>query len=732
MISRSDKICYRILADSGLIPHPRLEELRQQASASKIALGEWIVRQGDLNEDQLLKAYVEHTDGTTVDLRSIPVDRSLLEKIPVKFVWYYKIFPLSLKDRRLRIAVSQPLDVNTLDEIRFGLGYEIETVFAKGRDVEDMLKEHYGLGAETVDKILTRTPASEKAQTSSAIEAEEDIEKMAEDASVIQLVNQILLDAYRKRASDIHVEPYRGKVRVRYRIDGALQETRVPPEMNRFMLAILSRIKIMANLNIVEKRLPQDGKARVKTQDQVLNLRVSSLPTPHGESLVIRILPTKMILSPEELGLEPENLKIFRDLISRPHGIIFVTGPTGSGKSTTLYAALNTLSTTERKVITLEDPIEYEMSDMIQMQVLPDIGLTFSRGLRSALRHDPDVMMVGEVRDFETADIAIRVALTGHLILSTLHTNDAASGVTRLLDIGVEPYLVASSVLAFMAQRLVRVICPGCKKEIADVPDRIRRMISQDLGIQPSEVRVWKGEGCEQCGRSGYSGRMAIHEILVVNEEIRQLILDAKPADRIKMAAKRMGMKTLREDGWQKVLRGWTTPDEVMQSTPAEELAEPVIAAGEIKNSPAPAEKRAAKREPMLSESAYLERRKYERVSIPLDVYFRPIEVENFQEAGQPQFEIWKGEGQSANISAGGLAFRTREKLNPGDVIEVRMKLTDGRNPLECIGRVLRISGNRAAADRGIYEAAVSFLAIHSVDRLRIEKFCRETAEKAT
>src|SRR3989338_3755126 len=332
----------------------------------------------------------------------------------------------------------------------------------------------------------------------------QDIERLAETPSVVQLVNQIILEAYKKRASDIHLEPFRGKIRLRYRIDGELHEQPVPAELKKFYISILSRIKIMANLNIVERRLPQDGKARVKTQDQTLDLRISSIPTPHGESMVIRILPSGMILDLESVGFEDNHSRIFKSLIRKPHGIIFVTGPTGSGKSTTLYAGLNAINTVERKIITIEDPVEYELEGIAQLQVSPDIGLNFSKGLRSMLRHDPDVMMVGEVRDLETADIAIRVALTGHLVMSTLHTNDAASGATRLLDIGGEPFLVASSVIVFVAQRLVRVICPYCKREDPEVLPEVKERIVRELKLPHLDFPVYEGHGCDECHGTGF------------------------------------------------------------------------------------------------------------------------------------------------------------------------------------------------------------------------------------
>ena len=344
-----------------------------------------------------------------------------------------------------------------------------------------LLKKYYGLASDTIDRILTKDPNKRNADGNQETWVE-DIEKKSEDPSVAKLVNQIILEAYQKRATDIHIEPYRDKMRLRYRIDGILMDANLPPEARHFLLPMVSRIKIMSNLSITEKRLPQDGSTVVRTKDQDLDLRISTMPALRGESMVIRILPTKSMRTRlEDLGLNEQNARKFRELIQSSHGIIFVTGPTGSGKTTTLYACLHELNRDDQKIITIEDPIEYEMDGITQIQISPKLNFSFAEGLRSILRHDPDIIMVGEVRDLDTAEIAIRTALTGHLVFSTLHTNDAASGITRLIDMGVEPYLVASSVEAFVAQRLIRLICPQCKEEDAQVPDTVRQEMSRSL-----------------------------------------------------------------------------------------------------------------------------------------------------------------------------------------------------------------------------------------------------------
>lgn len=553
----------------GLISKQLLDSLIKKSEISKGEFKSLLIQQAAISEENILKVLVEQLNLEYVDLGKVSIDKALTDKIPVKIPSYYKFIPLSIKGKVLTIAVSYPLSVKAQDEIRTYLGYEIKQVLSPEKEIIETLKSLYGLGAVTVHQILQKTPSEQKEVVQE--EKVEDIEKLSEEPSVIKLVNQIILDAFQKRATDIHIEPYREKLRLRYRIDGILYEAKVPPQLKNFLKSIFSRIKIMSSLDIVEHRLPQDGRAIVKVQNQTLDLRISTLPTPYGESMVIRILPMKLLLNMEGLGIFPEDLKTVEDLINKPYGIIFVTGPTGSGKTTTLYAALNDLNTEDCKIITIEDPIEYEIENITQIQIANQIGLTFARGLRSVLRHDPDVIMVGEVRDLETAEIAMRSALTGHLVLSTLHTNDASSGITRLIDIGVEPYLIASSVTALVAQRLVRLICPECKKEDKNKLSETRKLIASNLGISDSEVKIFKGEGCKKCNSTGFYGRTAIYEILLINEKIREMILTKASSDKIKKAALEGGMRSLSQNGWQKVIKGLTTPEEVVKNTLIEE-----------------------------------------------------------------------------------------------------------------------------------------------------------------
>ncbi len=532
-------------------------------------LGVYLIEEGVLKAQEILKALSDHLRMEVVNLKAVVVDKAVIERVPVKVASYYQFMPIALEGNKLSVAVFEPLDIHSQDDIRAHLGLDTKFVLAGPWDIEEALKKYYGLASDTIDQILTREPRKRSQYTQEEGATLEDIERSSEDPSVTKLVNQIILEAFQKRATDIHIEPYRSKVRFRYRIDGVLIDANLPVEAKHFLAAILSRIKIMANISITERRKPHDGSAVVRVKDQALDLRVSTIPTLHGESMVIRLLPTTTtLLDLEKLGFNKDNARKFRELIVRPHGVIFVTGPTGSGKTTTLYACLHEINDPNRKIITIEDPIEYEMEGLTQIQVNPAVDFTFASGLRSILRHDPDILMVGEVRDKETADIAIRTALTGHLVFSSLHTNDAASAVTRLVDMGVEPYLVASSVQAFVAQRLVRVLCTQCR-EINDEPlTEIRQDITQSLGLaDPSRVKIYKGRGCDHCNGTGYYGRTAIYEILMVDEAIRSAVLDKARVEDIARIAVKNGMRTLRQDGWMNVTLGVTTPAEVMNVT---------------------------------------------------------------------------------------------------------------------------------------------------------------------
>jgi type II secretion system protein E len=553
----------QMLIAKGLISSEQLEAgLREQKKYGGY-IGENLIKLGFISEDDFYPVLSEQLGIEFIKPSDIAIPPDVIKAIPAKFASHYKFIPVRLDGNLLTIGVSDPLAVLTMDDIRLVIGYQIKPVLATESDIAAAIKKYYGIGAETIEKIISTadTPHTIPDNASKT----QDIGEMAEDASIIKFVNQILLQAYRDHATDIHIEPFEDEVKVRYRIDGILYDATIPPSIKHFQSAIVSRVKIMSDMNIAERRLPQDGRIKVKVGQDELDLRVSVLPTPYGETVDIRILSTGMIYDLASLGLLEQDRRIMEDIIKKPHGIIFVTGPTGSGKTTTLYACLNKINSKEKKILTIEDPIEYQLKGISQIQVQPKIGLTFAIGLRSMLRHDPDIMMVGEVRDYETAEIAIRVSLTGHLVFSTLHTNDAAGAVARLLDMGVEPYLVASSVECFIAQRLVRVICDNCKTKIAPYPE-----LAKDFALNPEEAAaasIYSGKGCEECKFTGYKGRTAIYEILIMNEQLRSMVLKRVPADQIKDKAVSLGMRTLRDDGWIKVKKGVTTPEEVLRVT---------------------------------------------------------------------------------------------------------------------------------------------------------------------
>ncbi len=571
MSSKEFELIGQLLIQKGLITASALERALAEQEHRQERIGDILIKLGLVNENDFYKVLSQQSGVEFIKLRSVKIDPAVIEKIPAKFACHYELIPIEITDDQITVAMTNPLDIHTIDDIKLLLKKEIKAVLASKTEVLEAIKKYYGVGAETIEKMA---PDSDGAQPQASVQAQDtqDMDVGAEDASIIKFVNQILVEAYRDRATDVHIEPYEGELAVRYRIDGVLHETKVPPSIKNFQSAIISRIKIMANLDIAERRLPQDGRIKIRVGAEEVDLRVSILPTPFGESVVIRILSTNVRFGMESLGLLKKDLDILERMIKIPHGIIFVTGPTGSGKTTTLYAALSKINTADKKIITIEDPIEYQLKGITQIQVQPKINLTFANALRSMLRHDPDVMMVGEVRDYETAEITIRVALTGHLVFSTIHTNDAAGGVTRLIDMGVEPFLVSSAVECFIAQRLVRVICSKCKRVVK--PDK---ELLKELGVSShnlSKVKIYEGKGCEVCRFTGYKGRTAIYEILVMNEPIRELVLKRSSSDQIKSKAVALGMRTLRQDGWEKIMAGITTPSEVIRVTQKEELEE--------------------------------------------------------------------------------------------------------------------------------------------------------------
>lgn len=490
---------------------------------------------------------------------------------PIKLIHRYEIFPLERGDGWLRLAVSNPFDFAAIDSVASALEIEVHPVAAAPETVQRLIKRYLGVGAETIDGLI----AMQRQQSGDVEMLEElDIDNLedaeeAQQASVVRLVNEILSEAIEARASDIHVESQESGLKLRYRIDGVLQKQPTPPEMNQFRAAIISRLKIMAKMNIAEKRVPQDGRIKLRVSGREVDIRVSIIPMLHGEGVVMRVLDkSNLKFSLRGIGMPESIYERFQKLIRLPHGIVLVTGPTGSGKTTTLYSALSEIKSEDTKIITTEDPIEYQLEGINQIQVHSKVGLTFAACLRAILRHDPDVVLVGEIRDLETAENATQASLTGHLVFSTLHTNDAASAFMRLCDMGVEPFLVASTVEGVMAQRLVRVLCNECKEPYSPALDELPEDFPgrEDL----SKLRLYRPGGCDQCRKTGYRGRMGIYELLTTNEEIRQLITERVSSDIVKRAAMKAGMTTLRMDGWNKVLNGVTTVDEVLRVTKAD------------------------------------------------------------------------------------------------------------------------------------------------------------------
>jgi len=556
MAEREERFIGQLLVNAGIISSEDLERALVEHKRTGEFLATTVVKMKLASEEAVFSILGEQIGVPYINLRKIEPDSQALEKVPARFALHYKIFPVKLYDNTLEIAISDPLNIQVLDDIRLLLNLDVKPYLAYEETIMDMVRRYYGLGAGTVEGLQKR-----QKEESVSVEVEEAVE----DSSIINFVNQILTQAIEDRATDVHIEPFEDELRVRYRIDGILHKMPLPQGAKQFQSAITSRVKIMANLNIAERRLPQDGKIVFKYKDQEYDLRVSTLPTPEGESIDIRILSKTMLFSLADLGLLEEDYHILESLLKKPNGIIFVTGPTGSGKTTTLYACLQKLNTQDRKIITIEDPIEYRIKGITQIQVHPKISLTFAQGLRSILRHDPDIILIGEVRDIETAEIAIRASLTGHLVFSTLHTNDAASGVTRLLDMGIEPYLIASSVECFIAQRLVRVLCNKCKYK-EKISSKLAKIFSAEEGLE-----IYNAKGCEECKYTKYKGRTAIYEFLPLKPEIKDLILKRASSDQIKKTAVKLGMRTLKMEGWEKIKAGLTTCEEVLRVVAEEE-----------------------------------------------------------------------------------------------------------------------------------------------------------------
>ncbi|MGO9111931.1 MAG: GspE/PulE family protein [Thermoguttaceae bacterium] len=546
----------------GLLDAKQLEQARA-AQTDGVRLDQAAVQLGFLSEETALRALAKEVGLEFVDLVDAEVDLSLLKDFPSRFVHRESLFPIRRDNGSLIVATSDPFNLYPLDELSAATGLTVVPVLASREEIAKRIKTHLGVGSETIDGLLAQT--DDRIELDHPIDNDAELSEMAQEPSVVRLVNEILLEAIELRASDVHIETQQSGLRVRYRIDGVLHAQPMPPEIHRFQSAIISRLKIMSRLNIAERRLPQDGRIQLRTGGREVDIRVSVIPMIHGEGIVMRLLDKgAMEFKLGKLGMEPNLYAKFRELIQLPHGIILVTGPTGSGKSTTLYSALLEIKNDETKIITTEDPVEYQLDGINQIQVHSKIGLTFGTSLRSILRHDPDIILVGEIRDLETAENAIQASLTGHLVFSTLHTNDAAGAYTRLVDMGVEPFLVSSTVEAVMAQRLVRTLCKHCKQAYHpghdDLPSDFPR---EALGCKP----LYRAVGCRECRQVGYRGRVGLYELLITTEEIRHLSNERVSSWAIQDSAIRNGMRTLREDGWVKVIDGRTTIDEIMRVT---------------------------------------------------------------------------------------------------------------------------------------------------------------------
>jgi general secretion pathway protein E/type IV pilus assembly protein PilB len=556
-----------ILLRSGLLDERKLQLSRDSQRNGNSVLDS-AIELGFVTEEQALQAVGNEVGLEFIDLAKTEVDTTLLSDFPQKIIYRDSLFPISRQNGSITVATSDPFDLYPLDEVSSVTGLSVIPVLAGRREIAKLIKDHLGVGSETIEGLMKAVAEDDAVELLGDIETDgSELSEMAQEASVIRLVNEILLEAVESRASDVHIESQASGIAVRYRVDGMLHPQPVPPEINRFHAAIISRLKIMSRLNIAEKRLPQDGRMKLKVHGREIDVRVSVIPMINGEGIVMRILDKgAMVFDLRGLGMPDDVFETFSELISMPHGIVLVTGPTGSGKTTTLYSSLLEIRKPETKIITTEDPVEYQLEGINQIQVHSKIGLTFAKSLRSILRHDPDVVLVGEIRDQETADNAIQASLTGHLVFSTLHTNDSAGAFTRLVDMGVEPFLVASTVEGIMAQRLVRRLCKECKEAYRPNKDELPPDFPFEL-LEAAGGEIMRAKGCRACRHVGYLGRSGIYELLVANEEIRTIADRRGSTWDVKRAAIAAGMKTLRQDAYRKTIEGTTTLDEVARVT---------------------------------------------------------------------------------------------------------------------------------------------------------------------
>ena len=545
-----------VLLEQGKLTEQQLEQVRRRQRRLNLPQHRAIVDLNFASEEDTWRALAEVNHLEFVDPVALDLKRPLLEQVPIKFIFHYHLLPVGREQDLLTLAFSEPPRPMEQGNLKLVLGKPFRIVLATPSSIHAVIKKNFGLGAETIQRLREERGGGEiREEIVFDLQGKET--DSALEATVSAFVDQILQEALRLHATDIHLEPYAESIRLRYRVDGILETIPVPPDMRHLHSAVVSRLKIMAGLNIAERRLPHDGRIAMKTGGEEYDLRVSIVPTKYGEAVSLRILGRQnLFLDLSQLGMEPNQEAVLANLIQLPQGMVLLTGPTGSGKTTTLYTALAHANDEGRKIITFEDPIEYQLEGTVQIQVREQIGLSFAAGLRSVLRHDPDVVLVGEIRDFETAEIAVRAAQTGHLVFSTLHTNDSISAVTRLLEMRIEPYLIASSLVCSISQRLARRICRHCAEPDKNISDHDRKEIAQALAISPADVKAWRGRGCVECNQKGHRGRVAIYEFFLLNEEIADLIQPGLRTAQLREAARKIGWRSLREMAWLKVQRG--------------------------------------------------------------------------------------------------------------------------------------------------------------------------------
>ncbi|NQT95313.1 MAG: Flp pilus assembly complex ATPase component TadA [Candidatus Omnitrophica bacterium] len=559
------------LKESKLITEEQLKQVLAIHKKEGGNLANIIVKEGLVKEQDLIVLLSSSLNLPVLSLSRFKIDPELIKLIPEKLAKQYRLIPVSAMGNNLTVCMADPLNIFAIDDIKALTSYNIEPVISTEKEIAEAIHNYYGTEATQLANILKEVKETDENEPLEVATIEEEVvdieqaQKQSKVTPIVKVVNLMLTEALENRASDIHVEPEEANLRVRYRIDGALREAFTLPKKDQN--AVLTRLKIMSGLDITEWRIPQDGRFRIRMRDKEVDFRVSVLPTNHGGKVVMRALDkSSLSIGLDKLGYLPEPLEGFKKAVAKPYGMILVTGPTGSGKSTTLYSIINQLNTPEKNIVTIEDPVEYQMEGITQIQANPEIKLTFASGLRSILRQTPDIVLIGEIRDFETADIAIKASLTGQLLLSTLHTNDACGAITRLVDMGVEPFLVASSLIVAAAQRLCRKVCPNCKE-----PHEVTDSVIKRLGIEVKKNTVfYRGKGCNKCNGSGYFGRMGTLEILLIDEEIREMIIKKKSSDEIKEYAISKGMKTLRDNAFQKTVMGLTTIEEVLRITTEE------------------------------------------------------------------------------------------------------------------------------------------------------------------